>query len=84
MNRQDFMRLSRGDLFCDFEWSVDDFSTRRWFQAVVWYEGGAKNGCHQPYTFVHSWSNRSEVKLRIFIERKLPGIVYRQIPEEWL
>lgn len=80
------MRLSRGTLYCHFDLvsaTSDDWCTRDWFRGIIWYEGGAKNGCHQPFTISYGWDSHSETSVRIFVERIAPGIFYKQIPEEW-
>jgi len=52
---------------------------RRFLAASVWYDGGAKNGCYQPFTVVEDYES-DEIDIRTFIERRYPGIEYRALP----
>ncbi len=49
------------------------------FRAVIWEYGGAINGCHQPWTVLEIYEG-AEIDVRGFVERKYPGIQYRQKP----
>ncbi len=71
-------RYEQGGLFCALGvFLIDD---QRTAVADVWYPGGAKNGCHQPFTVAESFESLDEIDIRTDIERRYPGIEYRAMP----
>ena len=71
-------RYEQGGLFCAL--GVFLIDGVRVLCADVWYLGGAKNGCHQPFTVTDSYESEDEIDIRTHIERMWPGIEYRALP----